>query len=85
MVETEPLHAKAREEAPRLAERASDSGQHVAHVAREETKRVGAEAGTQARSLLHEAGGELREQAAAQQVRLAGGLRSWFGVPSPAS
>ena len=45
-------------------------------MAQEETKKVASEAGTQARNLLHEAGGQLREQAAVQQVRLAGGIRN---------
>lgn len=76
LVETEPPRSTVGEEASRLAGSASDAGQRVGHTAREETKKVAAEAGTQTRNLLHEAGGELREQAAAQQERLAGGLRS---------
>lgn len=55
---------------------AAEAGQHAAHVAKEETKKVASEAGTQARNVLNQAGGELREQAAVQQERLAGGLRS---------
>lgn len=74
--QTQPSHPGAGAEASRPARTASDAGAHVGHVAKEETKKVASEAGTQARNLLNDAGGELREQAAAQQVRLAGGLRS---------
>jgi hypothetical protein len=76
LIETESLHSTAGAEASHPARNASEVGQHAAHVAKEETRKVAAEAGTQARNLLHDAGGELREQAAAQQERLAGGLRS---------
>ena len=76
LIEAKPSHPAAGAEAPRPAQTASEAGQHAAHVAKEETKKVASEAGNQARNLLNDAGGELREQAAVQQERLAGGLRS---------
>ena len=76
LIETEPSPPAAGAKTSHPARNASEAGQRAAHVAKEETRKVASEAGSQARNLLHDAGGELREQAAAQQERLAGGLRS---------
>lgn len=64
------------EDAASLAREAGDAGHHVATVAKGETKAVASETRRQARRLAREAGDELRSQAATQQARVAGGLRS---------
>jgi hypothetical protein len=68
--------ADVKAEASHLAGAASDAGTHVAQVAKDETKRVASEAGAQVKNLVQDAGQELRDQAAAQQTRVANGLRS---------
>ena len=76
LIDAEPSHTPPGAQASRPARSAPEAGQRAADVAREETRKVASEAGTQARNVLNDAGAELREQAAAQQERLAGGLRS---------
>jgi len=66
----------AREEAANLANEAGDATRRVAGVAKEETKAVGYEARRQARRLADQVGSEVRQQAATQQSRAAGGLRN---------
>ncbi|PPL20294.1 hypothetical protein [Microterricola pindariensis] len=53
------------------------AGQHVAEVAQDEIHRVGTETKKQARELYRETQAELADQAAAQQKRVATGLRSF--------
>lgn len=67
---------QVKEQASGLAQGASEAGQHVAGVAKDETKRVASEAGAQAKNLLHQVSGEVRSQASTQQGRLAEGLRA---------
>lgn len=55
------------------------AGRRVAEVTKDETKAVASETGRQARRLAEEARRELRDQAAVQQIRVAGGLRSVGG------
>lgn len=65
-----------------------EAGQHVAGVTKDELHRVGAETKRQARDLYEESRTELTDQAAAQQKRVASGLRSLgdeFGVMSESS
>lgn len=64
-----------KEQASNLKEGAAQAGQHVAGVAKQETKRVASEAGTQARGLMHTVGNEVRNQASTQQSRVAEGIR----------
>jgi len=59
-----------------VAGSASDAGRHVAGVAGEQAGQVASEASQQVRELVHQTRGELTEQAATQQKRVAGGLRS---------
>ena len=59
-----------------MAGSASDAGKHVAGVAGEQAGQVASEASQQVRELVHQTRGELTEQAATQQKRVAGGLRS---------
>jgi len=59
-----------------VAGTASDAGRHVAGVAGEQAGQVASEASQQVRDLVHQTRGELTEQAATQQKRVAGGLRS---------
>lgn len=66
----------AREEAANLANEAGDATRRVAGVAKDETKAVGYEARRQARRLADQVGTEVRQQAANQQSRAAGGLRN---------
>lgn len=66
----------AREEAANLANEAGDATRRVAGVAKDETKAVGNEARRQARRFADQVGSEVREQAANQQSRAAGGLRN---------
>ncbi|WP_157157170.1 hypothetical protein [Diaminobutyricimonas sp. LJ205] len=65
-----------REQASELGQEAKASGQHVAGVAKEEGKRVAGEISDQARQLYDQTRGELKDQAASQQQRVAGGLRN---------
>lgn len=66
----------AREDAANLAGEAGDATRRVAGVAKDETKAVGNEVRRQARRLADQVGTEVREQAATQQSRAAGGLRT---------
>jgi hypothetical protein len=65
-----------RDEASNLAGEAGSTGRRVADVTKEETRAVASETKRQARRLADDARRELRDQAAAQQTRVAGGLRS---------
>jgi hypothetical protein len=65
-----------REQASELGHEAKASGQHVAGVAKEEGKRVAGEISGQARQLYDQTRGELKDQVATQQQRVAGGLRN---------
>ncbi len=73
---TTPTTPGAREEASNLASETGDAGRRVAGVAKDETKAVGFEARRQARRLADQVGSEVRQQAAHQQSRAAGGLRN---------
>ena len=59
-----------------LSHSSIQTGKHVADVAREQVSGVAAEAGRQGRDLLHQAQGQLEEQAAQGQQRLANQLLS---------
>lgn len=71
-----PTSPGAREEGANLANEAGDATRRVAGAAKEETKAVGNEVRRQARRLADQVGTEVREQAATQQSRAAGGLRT---------
>ena len=94
----EPLPAASAEEqgaadvvkdqATDLSHSSIQTGKHVADVAREQASGVVVEAGRQGRDLLHQAQGQLEEQAARGQRRLANQLlslsdelRSMAGAP----
>ncbi len=66
----------AKDQAGAVAGTASDAGRHVAGVAGEQAGQVASEASQQVRDLVQQTRGELTEQAATQQKRVAGGLRS---------
>lgn len=66
----------AKEQAASVGQGAAGAGQHVASVAKDQAQNVVAEAGTQARNLVDQTRSELTSQAAAQQQRLASGLRA---------
>ena len=66
----------AKDQASQLGHQAADSTQQVAEVAKDQAQNVAGEAGRQAKDLLAQAQSELGEQAGAQQVRVASGLRS---------
>jgi len=66
----------AKGQAGAVAGTASDAGKHVAGVAGEQAGQVASEASQQVKDLVHQTRGELTEQAATQQKRVAGGLRS---------
>ena len=66
----------AREEAVGLKDAATSAAADVAGTAREEGAKVVREATSQAKDLFHQAQGELRDQAAHQQERVASGLHS---------
>ncbi|KRC51949.1 hypothetical protein ASE16_02455 [Leifsonia sp. Root227] len=66
----------AREQAAHVADTAADEGQHVVDVVKEEAAGVADEAKSQAKDLYRQAQTELKEQAAAQQERVATGLQS---------
>ena len=66
----------AKQQAAEVGQKASDAGQHVAGVAKEQGSQVVGEAGRQAKDLLDQASGQLSEQAGVQQQKLAVGLRS---------
>ena len=65
-----------RDDVSTLASDAGDAGRHVVDVAKDETRSVASETKDQARRFLGQVGDELSTQAATQQTRLAGGLRS---------
>ena len=71
-----------KEQASNLKEGAAEAGQHVAGVAKQETKRVASEAGSQARGLMYTVRDEVQAQASTQQSRVAEGIR---GVSSQLS
>jgi hypothetical protein len=78
-----PQPAKERGTADVVKDQAADlghgsmqAGKHAAEVAREQASGVAAEAGRQGRDLLRQAQGQLGEQAAQGQQRLAAGLLS---------
>lgn len=66
----------AKGEAADVARSASEAGQQVVGVAKEQTQEVTAEAGRQARDLLRQTQSELADQAGTQQQRLADGLHA---------
>jgi hypothetical protein len=66
----------AKEEAAGVAKDAAAAGKQVAGTAKEQAKKVTSEATTQVRSLVGQAGSELKQQAGAQQERVAQGLRT---------
>jgi len=66
----------AKDQAGAVAGTASDAGKHMAGVAGEQAGQVASEAAQQVKDLVQQTRGELTEQAATQQKRVAGGLRS---------
>ncbi|WP_160141107.1 MULTISPECIES: hypothetical protein [Cryobacterium] len=71
------------DQSPTVGDRAADvkdtsvaAGQHVAGVTKEEIHKVGSETKKQAKDLYRETQSELADQAAAQQKRVASGIRS---------
>ncbi|MBT0770804.1 hypothetical protein KIH74_17810 [Kineosporia sp. J2-2] len=66
----------AKEQAAGVGQGAVDAGRHVAGVAGEQASQVASEAAAQARNLYQQSRDELRGQAAGQQERLAGRIRS---------
>ena len=66
----------AKDQAGEVAKTASDAGKHVAGVAGEQAGQVASEATQQVKQLVQQTRGELTEQAATQQKRVASGLRS---------
>jgi hypothetical protein len=65
-----------KSQATDLSHSSIQTGKHVADVAREQASGVAVEAGRQGRDLLHQAQGQLEEQAAQGQQRLANQLLS---------
>ena len=65
-----------KDQASDLSHSSIQTGKHVADVAREQASGVAVEAGRQGRDLLHQAQGQLEEQAAQGQQRLANQLLS---------
>jgi hypothetical protein len=65
-----------KDQATDLSHSSIRTGKHVADVAREQASGVAVEAGRQGRDLLHQAQGQLEEQAAQGQQRLANQLFS---------
>ena len=68
--------ASASQRAADLAGTSAAAGQHVAGVAADEVHRVGSETKQQATDLYRQTQSELSDQAAAQQKRVASGIRS---------
>ena len=66
----------AKHQAGEVAKTASDAGKHLAGVAGEQAGQVASEATHQVKQLVQQTRGELTEQAATQQKRVASGLRS---------
>ncbi|BCW69343.1 hypothetical protein [Arthrobacter sp. NicSoilB8] len=65
-----------KHEAAEVSRQAADSAQNVAETAKSEAAHVAAEVRTNARDLLDQAKSDLTDQAGAQQVKVAEGLRS---------
>ena len=65
-----------KSQATDLSHSSIQTGKHVADIAREQASGVAVEAGRQGRDLLHQAQGQLEEQAAQGQQRLANQLLS---------
>jgi ElaB/YqjD/DUF883 family membrane-anchored ribosome-binding protein len=72
----QPTADVAKDQAAEVAGTARDAGKHVASVAGEQAGQVASEATQQVKQLVHQTRGELTEQAANQQQRVASGLRS---------
>jgi hypothetical protein len=66
----------AKEQGGDVARNAADAGRQVADSAQEQASNVASEASRQAQDLLAQARAQLEEQTAAQQQRLAHGIRS---------
>jgi len=66
----------AKDQAGEVASTASDASKHVAGVAGEQASQVASEATQQVKDLVQQTRGELTEQAATQQKRVASGVRS---------
>ena len=66
----------AKGQAGEVANTAVDAGKHVANVAGEQAGQVASEATHQVKALVAQTRSELTDQAASQQQRVAGGLRS---------
>jgi hypothetical protein len=66
-----------KDQASDLSQSSIQTGKHVADVAREQASGVAVEAGRQGRDLLHQAQGQLEEQATQGQQRLADQLLSF--------
>ncbi|MEU3475905.1 MULTISPECIES: hypothetical protein [Nocardiaceae] len=66
----------AKEQAGAVAGTAADAGKHVANIAGDQAHQVAGEVKSQAQDLLGQTREELTTQAAAQQQRVAGGLRA---------
>lgn len=66
----------AKEQASKVASDAAEASKNVAGTAKEQASTVASEAKTQAKDLIKQTQSELREQAGAQQERVATGLRS---------
>lgn len=66
----------AKERAAEVKDTSVAAGQHVAGVAKDELHKVGSETKQQAKDLYRQTQGELKDQAAAQQQRVASGIRS---------
>ena len=66
----------AKDQAAEVADTAKDAGKQVAQTAKEQVGEVTAEASRQAKQVLSQVRSEVTDQAATQQQRVAGGLRS---------
>jgi hypothetical protein len=66
----------AKERAAEVKNTSAAAGQHVAGVAKDELHKVGSETKQQAKDLYRQTQGELADQAASQQKRVASGIRS---------
>ncbi len=67
---------EAKQQASEVAGGAADAGKHVAGVTQDQAQQVAGEAKNQAKDLLNQTRGELTDQAATQQKRVASGLRA---------
>lgn len=66
----------AKERATEVKDTSVAAGQHVAGVAKDELHKVGSETKQQAKDLYRQTQGELADQAATQQKRVASGIRT---------